>query len=1248
MDLKRPRRGETDEELLRMQEAFLQSKEKPSAAVYRVQRPKEERTASPARLKKKTKMKLESTTHDKVVFEETFPAFLLGDIVEHDVCAAPQFPTVTDVPFPKAQRRNVHNLPSKSSKSIFAMQMESRKEVEKCSMSTFKSGETSKMGHVGTRKGDLRDDEYKRLQEENQTRLESMSHEEKMEAQKQLLQQLDPALVSFLRSRQKAAEQGVPGSGNKDETGSEGYEAQAGTEESKSTAAYTAVPECIEEAPTAPLELNDAELPIDPLEARQWVHMDVVEKDKLAWMTLLPQPRPPDTKIPHLGRFDFEGNLVPPDADIPTQRGLHHHGQQPEHAGYTVVELFTFLRSSVQSQRIVALQTLEKMLQKHWLGIYDECLTQPLLPQLVDGGALPLLRSSLDDKSETTVSAAVRALRAFLVSSPDEVCLDRSFVWHGGHVAPFIQPGEIAAPLKEIPDDDLAKMDAVQGLLRMDVLLRLRYVLEVLRPDAAAVVAALEVQIRIARHSLEAATKVYECPRLMSTIFEEFLPPRWGCAMFAQGKMAKAHGMPLWIALKLVRIVASAGRHLAARMIQDYPLLESLQQYIAIDTSDGKIPLEDCLHLAIESLRTWKVFLSYGLGTQIFTSMFPVIMRQLQYCCTLSVIGTGVAKHTFDYEYGACLLSCLRSIVHFAALSSSRPLECEVATWNQVKGLTGVVETCFFHWVSEISHDETNWAGLALLGSAMDFLADYYKRHSEETDMDPVPLLGQIETVCNRGLCPLLQSHKFQKLTERLRQSSSLLCSRKLGSERDSPSLPSLGAVLWTGGATPAVCEESPFHLLTSLTHLMVTCVSLHRGMGQVCQLLLCHSNMKAYLQDFLQSTKLNYLHWFSNLEATFVCSLVRISALEIPSGLTTLYHEVSLALLCVLTPGKEDNLISLLQNVVFHPDLLSDGEGQLHTALASMDLRSGPVWQSASGDALNLAPAELLSLAQKSLPRIKETYVDEMRQKFGSQVSASRMRNEEAVFSVDCLSIRVASQALLHSDWMYLPIEHFYQEHKTNLCWTHFLFVHRKSVTSLVPSVIHYCHLASTFLTGSGLFLDLGVQRHLLATLRLLLSWHVSFDFNYKDWPGLPCFVDFYTELVEHYAGVSYGDKLFSNFVLIPVQARYDAYFRKFFFAENLEAVRITSLNLHELLLPVKNFLDPPESDESMLSIYFRCIRSGQVDPKRTPLLHSIAVHHVSSYIHSQHSSTLKCDILKQLSTQRDKDWAMQVLDYR
>ncbi|KAM7204256.1 RPAP1-like, C-terminal domain containing protein [Naviculisporaceae sp. PSN 640] len=99
------------------------------------------------------------------------------------------------------------------------------------------------------------------------------------------------------------------------------------------------------------------------------------DPSKLAWMAPLPTPNSTaDRESPYYPgqndfpvsslRFDFRGRLLPPklSRQIPVTKGLHHHGEAPEAAGYTIPELARLARSSVPGQRCIAFRTLGRML----------------------------------------------------------------------------------------------------------------------------------------------------------------------------------------------------------------------------------------------------------------------------------------------------------------------------------------------------------------------------------------------------------------------------------------------------------------------------------------------------------------------------------------------------------------------------------------------------------------------------------------------------------------------------------------------------------------------------------------------------------------------------------------------------------------------------------------------------------------------------------------------------------------------
>lgn len=107
------------------------------------------------------------------------------------------------------------------------------------------------------------------------------------------------------------------------------------------------------------------------------------DPSKLAWMAPVPTPfSPADRDSPYFPgstamnasalRFDFRGALLPPRIAraMPTNKGLHHHGEAPESAGYTVPELARLARSAFPAQRCVAFQTLGRLLYRMGKGDY--------------------------------------------------------------------------------------------------------------------------------------------------------------------------------------------------------------------------------------------------------------------------------------------------------------------------------------------------------------------------------------------------------------------------------------------------------------------------------------------------------------------------------------------------------------------------------------------------------------------------------------------------------------------------------------------------------------------------------------------------------------------------------------------------------------------------------------------------------------------------------------------------------------
>lgn len=163
------------------------------------------------------------------------------------------------------------------------------------------------------------------------------------------------------------------------------------------------------------------------------------------------------------------------DESVSVEKGLHHHGEEPDRPGYSLQELLQLSRSSAQQQRCTALSTLANIIEKSRKGWYDKALQPAPLTALSQKNLLLLLRFSLDDTSTAIVTATLQALRAFLYSEADEICLDRLYGFQYYKEPILILPKTDVTDTSNLKDHELAQLDAVAALLRTDILLRIRY-----------------------------------------------------------------------------------------------------------------------------------------------------------------------------------------------------------------------------------------------------------------------------------------------------------------------------------------------------------------------------------------------------------------------------------------------------------------------------------------------------------------------------------------------------------------------------------------------------------------------------------------------------------------------------------------------------------------------------------------------------------------------------------------------------
>lgn len=292
----------------------------------------------------------------------------------------------------------------------------------------------TKSGDNGAGQDDFYASEKQRIDKENRERIQAMSAEEIEEARKELMTGLSPGMVERLFKRANIDEQDattLPSEAPQKEAPQKKYPPPPTIEVvDEDTSAPTPPPAGVptpkppapkkpsapafdeDRPPTNPpadlFPISDAPKsthfpapkdpdldPADPdflenLHKKYFPNLPA-DPSKLAWMAPLPtEGSAADRESPYSPhqaslatsalRFDFKGKLLPPrlSREIPVSKGLHHHGQAPEAAGYTVEELCILSRSAVAAQRCIAFQTLGRVLFRLGKGEWGTSIEDPI------------------------------------------------------------------------------------------------------------------------------------------------------------------------------------------------------------------------------------------------------------------------------------------------------------------------------------------------------------------------------------------------------------------------------------------------------------------------------------------------------------------------------------------------------------------------------------------------------------------------------------------------------------------------------------------------------------------------------------------------------------------------------------------------------------------------------------------------------------------------------------------------------
>ncbi|XP_072479970.1 RNA polymerase II-associated protein 1 isoform X2 [Notamacropus eugenii] len=1301
--LSRPKPGESEVDLLRFQNQFLSSGAPPAVRIVKKANKKDRRAdeelpilqdqrdvvtldelpdlpptlvpAPPKRARPSPHFKLpeDQDPEERLDQHDRHITAVFTKIIERDTSAmAVTMPLPSGVAFPqvfhRSQKGTQGKMAASGKRSIFAQEIAARRKAEAQStpmgMSVPIQGqqeETAKSSQgpqlitgEGLRSQDARH-EVQTIHEENLAKLHALGPEEILQEQQKLLAQLDPSLIAFLKSRRST-------------------DGQAGVESMEEQKSDTVVQETPEKEPMEPppprgykwkqpeLATSAPELPVTP--HKEWLHMDSVECEKLQWTQDLPPLRRQKTQEGmQQARFSLQGELLAPDADLPTHLGLHHHGEEAERAGYSLQEIFHLARSQISQQRALALQVLARIISKAQGGEFGSQLTDSVLRLLLDAGFLFLLRFSLDDSVDSVIAAAVWALRALLVAPGDEELLDSTFSWYqGAAIFPLMPcqeeeeeedeetPAEKRKknPQETRPPPDLARNDVIKGLLATQLLPRLRYLLEVTYPSPAVVQDILAVLIRVARHSLESATKVLDCPRLIDTLVREFLPTSW--SPVEEGPISRLHGVPCGAAMKLLRVLASAGRNISARLMSGFDLRSRLCRFVSEAPQELALPIQEAEQLNTESFRLWAVAATYGQGGDLYRELYPVLIRTLQALPQELSIRPHSQLAMLRISALITLLTQLTqasssSHTELHAPARNNPNESTLSpvppsiTWVQVSGLRPLVEPILRQVLKELPQPDS-WRALAPLPTAcLLYLAAHYQAWSQQPKLCPGECLQDMERLSKELVLPLLSQPPFQDLWDSLRHCSPLCNPLSCAPAPESiPNLVSLGC----GGGCPPLSlagSSSAFPFLTSLLSFLNTLTRIHKGLcGQLASVLATPG-----LQDYLlhcgapsHAPRLTpFLAWALrheyHLQYLVLTLAQRMAGLrQDPTPDAIVYHTLALTLVSHLLPGSEYLAHELLLGCVFRPEFLPEGtSGGPEAADFSDKLNLGSSGTPGSGR------GALLAEACRDLPSIRGCYLAHCTLPCPALLHSQALYQGEPLH-IPSLLLPVPKEPLLPADWPFLPLIHLYHQASgpvskalpssslgtatRTLQWVLVLESWRPSNLRAVPPAARLARLMCVFLMDSDLFREAPIQHYVTALLAQLCQPQALSLLKLDcPLPGLASFPDLYTSFLEHFEAVSFGDSLFGMLVLLPLQRRYSVTLRLSLFGEHVGALRALGLPLAQLPVSLENYTAPPEDNLELLKLYFQALVMGTLCPHWCPVLYAVAVAHINSFIFSQ-----------------------------
>ncbi|CAO3623608.1 unnamed protein product [Cunninghamella echinulata] len=610
------------------------------------------------------------------------------------------------------------------------------------------------------------------IEDENNQRIAMMSEEEINEAREEILGMLSQDSIAFLQKLKNT----------KGSTLSKEQQHKKGDNNNTITTTTNTSQHITKED-------NDDDDDNDLIKMKEKYFANVpLENDKLAWMD--DRFKAPDNSnntrnevtedevkmdpIYRQLRFDLHGKVVDQnDLTKKQQQELHHHGDQPDLAGYTLAELFYLVRSQVPSQRALVLNCLTKILETA-----KKDKTNPQNQSILyvfhrhDVAATLYIRSALDDRHLVVIISAIKALLSLITIDIDDDCdvhgmnllnndiynndLMKFNTWLGHIAQPSYQLNYPTTTTKEwvkqfkennnsteADDAELAEKDIMKALLKMDLLARFHYLMATdseLRASDKSMNQLIEILTILAKtKGMSVCEDIMESNvlDLALTLIDDTTTP--------------SSSLQRFYVLRLLFTVLQGSKKVALALKDKITTL--ILPWLAISPVN-----HEEFQAQIECIKVLRILSCYGIVLPTLQDLQDIIMEWLR--VTLNDISTGKndSKGSSDYsDRAATVIYVLEALLH-AAADPHRTVPAHAIDWHQPTAYLPLI-ILLLKQIEASSPSPASTHSIMLHGSCLSYISTWMS-YIEKFPHDIDKPLQEIWTILQQKTTIQINNHK--------------------------------------------------------------------------------------------------------------------------------------------------------------------------------------------------------------------------------------------------------------------------------------------------------------------------------------------------------------------------------------------------------------------------------------------------------------------------------------------------------